>query len=386
MVLPVSTAFFSSYTITSFLLIYIYFLTVINEATLPKIPLTITTVMLTIYSLSIIGAIDIPNFISRYRIIILGLMFYIVISVFISKYKLYFNVLKVLIISTFIYSIYNYITYLNIAYISDFLKSITYGRMVDYEKIQNANNRYFSLFFSFAYIPIFFSAYSFMKSKFLRILALTDIILLIPLAVFSNYRITFLIMLTGTILIVPNLKKVHIFLYMLIFTVSLLLISQSHIVKKNLIVSRFDLTEETNIKSIDFRLNMWRESIKIGLSNFTTGVGLNNFIYYLPSQDIRRSGAMRDIKKWHLTNVNDSHNIFASTLAECGVPAALLIGIMYIYFITKDLLKYKRADVYERAIITSFWLYSSYSLTMPTYSIEYVVNFWLLRSLIDKRK
>jgi len=156
------------------------------------------------------------------------------------------------------------------------------------------------------------------------------------------------------------------------------------------IIDRIIFTsEQEDWQSIMSRFDLWKLAIKLSLSFPLFGVGLGNFFDYVPAKEKLTLYTLRNIalRKSMSPVFQNPHNIFFSFLSEAGVLSALIIFIMFFYFLINDAIcLIKIRNYLLKSIIISFWTLSIFAFLNPSNSIKFYIFFWLFRVTIDKTK
>ena len=357
----------------------------------PKINLEIILLLLffATQSISIISAINIPVYLSRFSKICTGVIIFLLGRYYLSKYKktqFRHNIFLILLLGALIALILQFILYFN----PDFYTFL--GQIFIYENVLNITETNYDVgkLFDDSYIEIVIPVIFYFLSTstyFYKIIISSGIFILFAMLSFiSNFRYRLVAFFFSSIFsFVAALQKLNKYLLLLLTAmvpIILFFYLDSFILHRNnyTIVDRFLLEDESDVNSITWRVEMYYESITMAKNNFW-GVGLGNFYDNLSDNSPTFSNPVsKAISLGALTS--GSHNIFFHTLAESGFIGLISLILLLGYYALMDIQILKSNDLQKKILSGSFWTLIIIAQFFPAINLTFYVLFFLLRSLI----
>ncbi len=353
---------------------------------IPKTILLVVVLFFISQSASILTAVNIKEFIARYKDLVFALVIFFLTFTEVRNEKKLLKILAVLLISVIINVVLQTAMYFE-GSIFDVIKNFfTEGYLKDFEI--NANrNRYFVDSYDAALLPILLIFVTKIKNIFGR-LAILFVSLSVSVFVFlSNFRaqlvVLFLSVFAATGIYSRRLVNFLKLLPVILVTLYLVNLITVTSIGYNAL-DRLIAPQSIDYLTVSDRFYYWGLASDMGFSSPVFGIGLGNFFDYLPgnkSVNLSLFDAQNDFFK--ITWVHP-HNVFFGLFAETGFLGLISYLVMIIFFAWSDLLFFfKKRDLAIRLIIISFWLIFTFSLINPPISLSYLGIFWLIRGLIS---
>lgn len=349
-----------------------------------KNELILFTLLLVTQVLSILNALNITMFLYKIKNLIFLYLFYIVSLKILCNSDNYKHYARIVFMVSFGSAIITIFFSINPNDNLTFVEHIFHPTFAERIRIHLENFKIYWESYEEVTIPIIFSS----ALPSLIILIYTSTVLLS--AIITNFRTRVLMALFSIfftfILLKGNLKKktiaiCTIFVILTALISSIAISQQKSIENYSLVFERFALTNEPDIRSINFRVEQWMNTFDIVTTKPFLGVGLGNYQEYFTNQKNSRATGKSSLLRNSLIDSIDPHNIFIITLAETGfigfAARALLLG----YFVKKDYVIFRTSDQ-KRPFIISFWILFMYSLFNPTDNTPYGVLYLSIRAII----
>jgi len=332
-------------------------------------------------ALSILNAINISEYLIRFKDLLFIFMFMMVLWNEIDSIKRIFFVIKILFYSSVLSLLFEAVTYFQLQPFSRTIMSLLTDNAYRGVITDSIKNRYFINIFDNTLIPLGFITLQLLKKTLNKVVIFILIFLIVFFAAVSDFRGQFAIALVALFVSILIVKKraaqglvlLGVFLLLLLTINSLKYISVNSI---NRIVDPSPADYET----IEGRIFYWKKAMDIGKAFPMFGVGLGNFYEYINNIALRKSTSPENL----LNTWTHPHNVFFATLAESGVIGLVSYSIIIIYFFFYDLINFKNKPYQIKLLVVAFWCLFSYSLIYPAVKITYGVLFWSLRVLILK--
>jgi len=344
-------------------------------------------------SFSIVGSINLFDFLNVYKNIALGIMFFLTSLVFLKSKHLRI-LITLLIASIGLNLIYQFGFYLNLLP-QRLLETILYEKYLRSIEIRAAHGKYFIEIIDGALLLYIF--YFIKTLEFRKIIEKILLILLAALsfyaAVISNYRtillMSFFSILFGCIFFFKR-KGIIVIITLL---VALIFFGKSFSISKlqSTSVERLISPTDHDFITINSRFYYWSKAIEMGSAFPLTGIGLGNYYDYLSDKET----IINSVFEWkndlmRITSIHP-HNILFASFAESGLLGflsfILLIGYFLIYDL-KFLSRYSSLININKNIIlitmVSFWTLFFYSLVGSGYGLGFQILFWLLRAICNR--
>lgn len=324
-------------------------------------------------SLSIINALNLESFFSRFKDIIISFLGFFVFSHFQKEDKKIIKVFKTALIVNFLYQL------LLIFSLENFLKEIIYQKHFDLVLAKLTNNQLYLDTYDEIIIPFLIKDFSFLNFIFL--------FLILFFAFLSNIRSRILMAIFALIFSLSFFKKKSLqkisLIFLLIFIVGYLtslFVSSSigySFIDRFLIEdkSRDQMPLEARKQQINLSFEMAKGSLfGVGLGNYfdnLSSLEKNQFVFTNKEKQRLSFGAMEFV-----------HNIFGSFLAETGFLGFLSFLILIILFLINDFFDFKNEK--KRPWIIGFWTLFLYGFFNPPIPFSYQILFWGLRGILIK--
>ncbi len=385
--LPIRSLFFTSYTVVSFLLVFLFIYFHLENDRFIKPDMTVFLISLYLFavSFSVINVINISSFFSLLKNIYLGVIVFFVSRHLLDKKGPFSLIIKAVYISTILNCFYQAVIFFRIEPLFSFLNTGLYDRFVDYVLLQADNGKYFGEIYNFSFIPIFFYGMFHSNKKSVQVVSFLLITLLVYFSLVSGYRTIALVAFFGVLsstIVHYGRKFIRSFLLILVIYFILYLFSQ--ITNPISVIERFSLSEQGDVSTLVTRLELWKKSFNVGLSSPISGVGLGNFYDYSPTKKARGLLLSSSESKWSELASTQSHNIFFSAFAETGLLGLIALSILIVYFFLIDSHSLRGNNTLSKYVICCFWSLFIYSLFNPTVVLQYVGLFWLMRAAISR--
>ncbi len=332
-------------------------------------------------TLSILTTLSIIPYLTVYKDQLIGyIIFFLVITLFKNQTQLKY--LIAILMGTLMVNIVLYFTFLSKLPILYYLFSkIFYSKYWESVILHSNRNRYFLDSHEMILIPIIllFVIQSGGIKKFFYILIIIGVFLS---TVFSNFRYQLLVCVFSFMTSISAFFRTKILLLVLaaLFFISFVVLNSTglfHVGSLNRILDPNTNDAETIYSRIDY----WKYSVEMGLSQLVFGTGLGSFYDYFPKQTVS-------------LNINDPynqvaksimihpHNIFFAAFSETGVTGLIIVMSTICFFLYTDLISWKQAPKTLKSLMLCFWSLFIISLLIPDVVIQYTSLYWLLRGLI----
>jgi len=331
-------------------------------------------------SLSIINAVDITSYLTRYEdLIFTGLILNLAVIYKINNKKIISILLLSFIINASLQLFIYFYPYIFIRYGDLFILGSYYRLIV----FNISRSRVYLDSFHEIFIPILMYQYTVTHEKNKQLIYAISIGLIIFLTLVANTR-TGLVMLIVSIafsintLIKSNKRVIHILCISII--VCILTLRYQNLIFNTSILERVINTRDKEYGSISSRITDWFDAISIGKTYPLTGAGLNN--YYIYRQSNKNIDLDVAIKEEQNLVKSNSHNIMATIFAESGAIGLSTWLLSIAYFLLTDWQIIIGQNKKKHMYIISFWVLFIFSLFNPSQIIKYQVFYWLLRLAI----
>jgi hypothetical protein len=331
-----------------------------------------------IQSISIIPAINIPNFWARYKDVIIGLASFFIFYFYKKEYK---KIINVFLLSVFINAIYQFLLIYS-GDIKQLLSTIIYQKHFDLvlAKLESQGRLYIDSYDEIL-IPFLF-----LENNLSWLIKIFLISLILFFSYISNIRSRILMIFISFFLSLFFIKKIKfekIFAVFFVFLIIGFLASQFsfYFFKESFIDRIFFAEESTDIKPINFRKNQIFKSLEVGRVSFL-GAGLGNYYDNLSNQEKFSNSLLSRFDVLNQGAQEYVHNIFGLIISESGYISFFVFLLILLCFIKNDFKILLGKNNYQKAIIISFWSLFSYGLFNPIVPGSYQFLFWGLRGLL----
>jgi hypothetical protein len=331
-----------------------------------------------IQSISIIPAINIPNFWARYKDISIALTSFFVFYFYKKEHK---KIINIFLLSVFINAIYQFLLIYS-GNIKELLSTIIYQKHFDLvlAKLENQGRLYIDSYDEIL-IPFLF-----LENNLNWLIKIFLISLILFFSYISNIRSRILMVLVSFLLSLFFIKKIKfekIFAVFFAFLIIGFLASQFsfYFFKESFIDRIFFAEESKDIEPINFRKNQIFKSLEVGRVSFF-GAGLGNYYDNLSNQEKLGNSLL---SRFYVLNQGAQeyvHNIFGLIISESGYFSFFVFLLILLFFIKNDFKILLNNNDYKKAIIISFWSLFSYGLFNPIVPGSYQFLFWGLRGLL----
>ncbi len=331
-----------------------------------------------IQSLSVLPAVNILSFLSRYKDVIIGLNSFFLFYFYRKKSKI---IILIFLLSTIINGAYQSFLVLDSGF-KNFLSTFIYQKHFDLvlAKLEEQGRVYIDSYDEIL-IPFLFTDNQ--LNLFFKIFIF---LIIIFFGFFSNIRSRILMMVISLFLSFIFIKKLG-FKKVFLFVFSLFIIG---FITDRIAYSFFNYSfvnrvffpdEMIDVKPINFRGEQLKNSINIAKFSFL-GAGLGNYYDLLSNQEKHGQSLLSRFSLLNTGAQEYPHNIFGMILAESGYLSLIIFIFILFLFIKKDLEIIRSDDNYKKSIVISFWSLFSYGLFNPIIPGSYQVLFWGLRGLL----
>ncbi len=328
-------------------------------------------------SLSLINSMDTFSYLYKYKDIVFSYLSLLLLFCFLRRKNNFKVLIKILVVGFILNVLFQSIIYffpnIFISYGKNIFGSTAFNNILININRQRINYEAYDE----SLIPVFI--YFLLKTK--RKKFLIYFLLICFFSIVSGYRIRFITLifsiLASITFVIKSKKQALLVIFVTILCVFLIYMMP---VRLNTI-ERIISPEENDYSTLISRIDLWRESFKMGMSNIWLGVGLGNIYNYLPNSkkytySLTRNGL--------LENMQDPHNIMFSIFSETGLLSLFSYIYLLLIFLKKDFLRLiKKRNLLSDFLIISFWSLFLLSLVTPTSTIKYYFYFWSFRALIE---
>lgn len=376
------SSFLSTHNIARVLFIVAFFFLMANKKFHAKLNIEVflLSLLLVCVSLSSLISTNMTDFLSLYKNITMAIVLLIAISLYKQKLdtKLFVNTLF---LSVIVNLTIEALLFSNNPIFSFGFKHIVQTKYLSLFNYQLGRGRMFGDTLDEAFIPILLINL-FSSKKQIRILSFISIIFMLYLVYFSGWRTKLLIyafeLIAGCFFL---LKKRSILIFIIVIISAFILHKLPNTANTNTF-TRFLLTDEQDIKTINTRFNYWDSSLKIGLSSPILGVGLGNYFDNLSlveknnNQDIPLNRIGKTII------IDDPHNIFLSLFATTGLFSFLIYFVLCIRYLKYDILSFNIYLAEQKALCLGYWGFFIYALLNPWLNFYFVMMFFIMRGYL----
>jgi len=383
----INSAFLSSYSIARYVLLGL-FLNMIYVFFKEKKVLTINRAhifFIAVYflsqSISIINALNVAEFMSRYMTVVFGIISFVLVYVEVNTKERLRVILDVLLISIIGNITFQAIIYFQIPVLYSFYKSIANEKYLLDIEINMQRMKYFVDVYDAALIPIIFYILVKTNKNFVKMVLLCISFVVTIFTVVSNFRSQFVVLLVSTISAIMVLTRHFTRLIGILFLVIILFFAIQIVSTQSKInsIDRLVSPGIGDITTLTDRLYYWNTAIYIGSSYPLFGIGLGNFYDYIPKNiypiiDKRNN-------PFKATWVHP-HNVFIGHFVESGAFGLISFCVLLIFFIQKDFRILHTNSHVMQIVVASFWSLFLFSLINPAVTLNYTILFWTLRAII----
>lgn len=391
--LPTTNSLFTSHSIARYLIIFIFFLVLLElywKKTKLLIPKKLTFLLLFYLisqSLSITKVININDFLLDYKNVVFGLLTFIIVVATVSSSNVR-RIIIILLITGSFNILFNIIIYFFPNMVFTFLQPFFYDKYWDSFIFQFQRQRFFSDMFDEILIPLLFFIIYIRKRIIVRLTSVLFLALISMLSLLSNWRIKMLILIFGLFfsskLFIKKSKTVLIAIYMSVF----LFLSVGYIFSISIIgfntLDRFLFKEREDVESITSRFKYWELATSLASYFPITGIGLGNYLEYVP--EASKLPFLNPLSR-NVENIEVAfhpHNIFFNTLATSGFLGLLSFSLLIFYFLKTDLYYVKKASLLYKSFLIVFWSLFLYgNFVVPT-NFSFQFMFWFIRGIIQQ--
>lgn len=346
--------------------------------------LVIFTFFLT-QSLSIIDAVNIGEFLRRYKTVSFGIVaFFVGINELDTEEKA-IALFRVFAGAAIANICIEAVIYFQTPLVFPAFKYLVNGQYLTDLELNMFRERYFIDVYDAALIPVLM--YLFLRSKHVagRILFFIAPLLVAVFSLLSNFRAQFLISIVSTfttgILLMRKQRRTIFFIVLLaviFFVVHGLMIRSTGYDS----LDRLIAPESEDFGTIHDRMYYWKESLEIGSAYPVFGVGLGNFFEHIVGKETLRD-SLFDPKNdlFKITWVHP-HNVFFGLFAETGFLGLASFLFLLSRFLREDADVFFSTSLSAKAVAVSFWSLFLFSLVNPATTLDYTVLFWILRAML----
>jgi O-antigen ligase len=140
---------------------------------------------------------------------------------------------------------------------------------------------------------------------------------------------------------------------------------------------------ETDVLTIDSRINQYKRAIEVGLAHPLIGIGLGQFDYYISNNAIVYGRyTSNQYQKTIWTDTNTPHDIFFIRFAETGFLGLFSYTALLLYFAFTDWQLLKTNNLLLKTTVLCFWTLMLYALFNPSLHFTFLILFWGFRGFI----
>lgn len=329
-----------------------------------------------VQSLSIIWAVNLFAFFSRYKDVVLG---FVSFFVFFSYQKEKRLIIKVFIFSLIVNYLYQFFLVWQPYLTFKILKNFVYEKHLALVEAKLINERVYTDTYDEMVVPFLMMSLS-AKKFFLLILNflfsfISNIRTRVLMAVFAFFSSFF---------VFKKVDQKKVFgLFLSFLLVGYFIGEMLRLFFGFSYVDRFFLEDKTrDLNPLSFREKQIFQSVDmaksylfgVGLGNYfdyLTGLEKNRYLFYYPYQKTGYFGALEYV-----------HNLFGLILSEVGFFSLLNFLLIILIFLKKDVKILKSKDQEKKALLISFWTVFLYGLFNPITVGSYQFFFWGLRGLL----
>lgn len=331
-----------------------------------------------IQSISVLPAINIIAFLSRYKDIIFSFFAFFVFYFYKSQYKKIISVFIFSLLVNFTYQILIiYLHHLSI----DLLKNLIYQKHFDLVLAKLNQGKVYLDTYDEIVIPFLLTNLSLQN--------FTAVILNIFFSLISNIRSRILMMVGAVFfslfLLAPKIDKKKIMFFLFIFLIIAYFVNNLMIRKYGFsYLTRILLEEESSdIGPINFRKTQLENAFSLANGNFL-GTGLGNYFDNINALEKNKNFLITKSQKITYYGAQEYvHNILGLILSELGFVGLLVFLLIILWFVKQDLLILMRnGNDEQKALIIAFWSLFLYGLFNPIIPASYQVLFWGIRGLL----
>lgn len=338
-------------------------------------------ILFIIQSLSIFSVISLEPFLSRYKDILVGLLFFIVVGLYKNKIK---QIILVLLLGLFVNILYQFILVFKSDFFVKVISNFIYQKHLNYVLANLDRNRIYIDTFDEIIIPFLFLSFI-VKKSFNNVLSKTGVILITIFSFLSNFRTRILMVFFSVIaspIVLTKYKKGKKILFIFLILLTIFFFFNFFSLNTTQFYRFNNVEEVIDTSTIITRLDQIKISLDMGKASLF-GVGLGNYFDNLPSllknKDLITSQSIKFVK---LGAEEYVHNIFGFIISESGYIGLIIFIYMIYLFIINDLSLLKKKNEYSKALVISFWTLFIYGLFNPIIPASYQILFWIIRGLL----
>ncbi|MBI3366576.1 O-antigen ligase family protein [Candidatus Roizmanbacteria bacterium] len=390
-IFPLRNTFLNSYNIAGYFVLilfiakcYEHYLN--NQSFFVKKRISILLILFLVsQSLSILMAVNILEFLARYKNIVLGLMIFIIAKKDIYLQKRIKSIVYVIFFSILTNIVFELVLYFRpILFFKPFITLLAQRYMDDFE-LNSARNRYFVNIYDAALIPLIFILFGNTKQIFKKTILGLTVITISFFSFVSNFRTQLIVLLitliaSGKIYFTKNKPFVTFFLIVLtsLFIINMITVNNYSYNALDRVIT----PDSYDYKSLYGRFYYWSKAIDMGISSPIFGIGLGNYYDFLTNKIFNKTLLDPKDMFFKITWVHP-HNVFFGTFAESGFFGLITFILILIFFANSDLITLlHKNNTMLNLFIISFWSLFLFSLVNPCTSLSYISLFWLLRGMI----
>ncbi len=357
-----------------------------------KKPIIVTKTQITVVSLvvlffciqsfSVLSVINISSFLSRYKDIVIGIVFFFLFYFYKRERK---PIIVVFILSVALNSLYQYSIVFHRQFFIHYIGPFIYDKHLNFILSNLTRDRVYADIYDEIVIPFMAVPLAFKRINN-RVVKYFVFIVTTVFSLLSNFRSRILMLMTACFGSVIAFRKVGIKKIVAFILMVLVLGYLANYFLFNTIGFSFydrlimnDQSEDVN--SISSRITQVQTAFDMAWKT-PLGVGLGNFYDNLPNTKTS------SIYLFSWMNLEDKgakefvHNIFGSVVVESGYISLLVFILLLSLFIRDDLRIIRKGQDFEKAAVIAFWTLFSYGMFNPIVPASYQVLFWGMRGLL----
>ena len=386
--LPFGSALFNSHSIARYILLFLFLTTSLlykNKIVLDKRFIILLFLYFISSSLSIVFAVNVPEFLLIWKDVVFGLIFFFVtLNVLRPRWRI--ESIIFLLLNTIVVNIMlEFVIYFRPDVFFSVIDPFLYGKYTHNLLIQFNRGRYFVDMVEAALIPFVIYYLVHKKSVLEKIASFFMSLLMTFFAFVSSFRaqlVVALISLLGSGILITKKFRDFILLLLILFLVFQMITTISPQIANYNALNRLLLEEKSDVTSIQSRFFYWEKAVEMGLSSSLFGIGLGNYYDNLSPKQIITTSIFDPKNELMKVTAIHPHNVFFAAFAETGFFGLISLILLLAYFAIEDLKSFRRNVSLHSFAIISFWSLFAFSLVQPDTILQERVLFWFLRALI----
>jgi len=336
-------------------------------------------------SLSIIDAVNLHEFLRRYKTVAFGIIaFFVGINELDTKDRV-IAMLRVLAVTVIANMLTEAVIYYQVPFVFSAFKFLVNEQYLTDLELNMFRERYFIDIYDAALIPLLMYLFLHSKRTSARVILFAAPLMVAVCSLLSNFRAQFLISIVSTfttsVLLMRKYRRTIFFIVLLaviFFVVHGLMIRSTGYDS----LDRLIAPESEDFGTIHDRMYYWKESLEIGSAYPVFGVGLGNFFEHIVGKIVIRDSLFYPKNDLFKITWIHPHNVFFGLFAETGFLGLAAFLLLLSRFLREDADVIFGPSLSGKAIVISFWSLFLFSLVNPATTLDYTVLFWILRAML----